>query len=138
MLITFIGTKMNRMNKIVAIVVVALLSGCATIFNGTVTAIDVNTPVKADFKILDKKGKVISSGTTPSRVYLSNRAGYFEPARYTIKYSRYNIPLQSDTVAGTLSPWYLGNLLHGGFVGMLIIDPLTGGMWELYKVSRLR
>lgn len=27
--------------------------------------------------------------------------------------------------------WYFGNLLLGGFLGMLIIDPATGAMWKI-------
>ncbi|MDR1896957.1 MAG: hypothetical protein LBR10_09235, partial [Prevotellaceae bacterium] len=27
--------------------------------------------------------------------------------------------------------WYFGNLLLGGWPGMLIIDPLTGAMWKI-------
>lgn len=30
-----------------------------------------------------------------------------------------------------LNGWYFGNLLIGGFLGMLIIDPATGAMWKL-------
>lgn len=27
--------------------------------------------------------------------------------------------------------WYMGNLLFGGFIGFLIVDPATGAMWKL-------
>ena len=27
--------------------------------------------------------------------------------------------------------WYFGNILFGGLIGMLIIDPATGAMWKL-------
>jgi len=28
------------------------------------------------------------------------------------------------------NPWYIGNLLFGGVLGMVIVDPLTGSMWR--------
>jgi hypothetical protein len=30
-----------------------------------------------------------------------------------------------------VSGWYFGNLLFGGVIGMLIVDPLTGAMYNL-------
>jgi hypothetical protein len=27
--------------------------------------------------------------------------------------------------------WYLGNIVFGGLVGLLVVDPLTGAMWKL-------
>lgn len=30
-----------------------------------------------------------------------------------------------------LNGWYFGNLLLGGVIGMLIVDPATGSMWKL-------
>jgi hypothetical protein len=34
-------------------------------------------------------------------------------------------------VRAELSGWYFGNLVFGGIIGMLIVDPLTGSMWNL-------
>ncbi|AXO88710.1 hypothetical protein DZC75_12155 [Pseudomonas parafulva] len=31
----------------------------------------------------------------------------------------------------TISGWYWGNILLGGVIGMLIVDPLTGAMYKL-------
>jgi hypothetical protein len=30
--------------------------------------------------------------------------------------------------------WYIGNILFGGLIGILIVDPLTGAMWKLDDV----
>lgn len=30
-----------------------------------------------------------------------------------------------------LDGWYFGNILIGGLLGMLIIDPATGAMWKI-------
>jgi hypothetical protein len=31
----------------------------------------------------------------------------------------------------SLSGWYLGNIVFGGLIGMLIVDPMTGAMYNL-------
>jgi hypothetical protein len=41
-------------------------------------------------------------------------------------YSQAEIKLDSS-----VSGWYFGNLLLGGLIGMLIVDPLTGAMYNL-------
>ena len=28
--------------------------------------------------------------------------------------------------------WYIGNILFGGLIGMIIVDPATGDMWDYY------
>jgi hypothetical protein len=33
------------------------------------------------------------------------------------------------TITGTVSGWYIGNILFGGLIGMLAVDPNTGGMY---------
>jgi hypothetical protein len=38
---------------------------------------------------------------------------------------------QTATLQKELDAWYLGNILLGGLIGMLIVDPLTGAMWKL-------
>lgn len=30
-----------------------------------------------------------------------------------------------------MNGWYIGNLLFGGIIGLLIVDPATGAMWTL-------
>ena len=35
------------------------------------------------------------------------------------------------TIVGTMSGWYIGNILFGGLIGMLAVDPVTGAMYVL-------
>ncbi len=35
------------------------------------------------------------------------------------------------SITSRLDGWYFGNILLGGLLGMLIIDPLSGAMWKL-------
>jgi hypothetical protein len=64
-------------------------------------------------------------------VKLKSGAGYFSKASYSIKvrkegYNEVVIPVEFK-----LNGWYFGNLLFGGFPGLLVADPLTGAMWRL-------
>ena len=39
---------------------------------------------------------------------------------------------QTVTVDANVNGWYIaGNLVFGGLVGYLVVDPLTGAMWTL-------
>ncbi|XXQ51474.1 hypothetical protein ACA040_000098 [Xenophilus aerolatus] len=33
------------------------------------------------------------------------------------------------TITPTVSGWYIGNILFGGLIGMIGVDPATGGMY---------
>jgi hypothetical protein len=35
------------------------------------------------------------------------------------------------TLESNVSGWYVGNILFGGLIGMLIVDPITGAMYTL-------
>lgn len=35
------------------------------------------------------------------------------------------------SIRSELSGWYFGNIVFGGLIGMLIVDPATGAMWNL-------
>jgi hypothetical protein len=34
-------------------------------------------------------------------------------------------------VDSRINGWYVGNIVFGGLIGWLIVDPLTGAMWAL-------
>ena len=38
---------------------------------------------------------------------------------------------QVATISAELDGWYIGNIVFGGLIGMLIVDPATGAMWRL-------
>lgn len=64
-------------------------------------------------------------------VTLKSGAGYFSRAIYEVKITAPGFEDQFSTINYKLNGWYFGNLLIGGALGMLIIDPLTGGMWKI-------
>ena len=109
-----------------------LFSSCATIFGKSSYPVSINTsPTGATVSITDKKSKEVFKGTTPATVTLKSGAGYFSKAEYQVKLSSPGYADQIIPVNYKLNGWYFGNLLIGGVIGMLIVDPATGAMWKL-------
>jgi hypothetical protein len=116
----------------VLILPVLLLTGCATIVGKDTFPLTINSnPDGASILIKDEKGTKVFSGTTPTTVTLTAGESYFHAKSYNITFSKSGYADQYVEVKATLSGWYFGNLLFGGIVGILIVDPITGKMWKL-------
>ena len=117
---------------LLAIVFPTLLSSCASIFGKSSYPVSINSnPSGATVSITDKKGKEVYKGVSPATVTLKSGAGYFGKAEYQVKISSTGFAEQIIPVNYKLNGWYFGNLLLGGVIGMLIVDPVTGAMWKL-------
>ncbi len=117
-----------------AAALLALLPSCATIVKqGTQSVAIDSRPSGLDFVVKDPEGKVVGSGKTPTTVKLNTGAGYFRPAVYTIQTKRGGKVLGEQTITGKTSGWYFGNILIGGLIGLVVVDPLTGAMYSLPK-----
>lgn len=113
-------------------VLVILSTGCSSIVSKSSYVVEINSdPEGADFVISNRAGEEVLSGVTPNASTLKASSGFFKPEQYTINFSKKGYQPSSDTVSGSLDPWYFGNILIGGLLGMLIIDPATGAMYEL-------
>jgi hypothetical protein len=109
-----------------------LIASCATIVSKTSYPVSIDTkPEGATVSITDKRGKEVYKGQSPSTVVLKSGAGFFAKAEYQVKVSAPGFAEQVIPVNYKLNGWYFGNLLFGGVIGMLIIDPATGAMWKL-------
>ncbi|MEO7306047.1 MAG: hypothetical protein ABIR78_03485 [Ferruginibacter sp.] len=129
---TFLGLAM------VAIATTVLFSSCATLFGHSSYAVLINSePSGAIVNITNKKNKEIFNGQTPATVTLKSSAGFFSKAEYQVKISSTGYTEQIIPVTFTLNGWYFGNILIGGLVGMLIVDPLTGAMWKLESPQKI-
>lgn len=116
------------------LIIFGFLIGCATIIgkSGPETLNIRSTPEQADVVIIDEGGTKIFVGKTPTTVSLEKKKGYFRGKKYTIKISKPGYAEQNLTVDTKLNGWYLGgNLIFGGLIGWLIVDPATGAMWTL-------
>lgn len=109
-----------------------LLTGCASIISQSNWAVAIkSTPDTANFSITNQNGDKIHSGTTPATVNLASGAGYFDGEKYTLSFSKPGFQDTTATLDTSLNGWYFGNLVFGGILGILVIDPATGAMFKL-------
>ena len=58
-------------------------------------------------------------------------SGFFGKAHYQVKFTKDGYDTKTIPVNFKLDGWYFGNILFGGVIGMLIVDPATGAMYKL-------
>lgn len=111
---------------------VVLSSGCASIVSNSTYPVAINSnPEGADFVITNSKGVDVHSGHTPETVDLKSSQGYFSSAAYVIKFKKTGYSDKTLSLQGSIDGWYWANILFGGIIGMVIVDPATGAMWKL-------
>lgn len=127
---------MKTILKTIVISSVAALYGCASIVSDSTYPLSLNSnPLGSSFTITNKNGQLIHSGNTPATVTLKSGAGYFSGEKYFISLKKPGFEASEITVDTSLDGWYIGNILFGGLIGMLIIDPITGAMWKLPETA---
>lgn len=123
---------MNLKITFLAISSILLLTGCASIVSKTSWPISINSsPSEAKISIKDKKGIEIYTGSTPATLKLKSGAGFFSKARYQVTFEKAGYEKKVVPVEFKLNGWYWGNIIFGGPLGLLIIDPATGAMFKL-------
>jgi hypothetical protein len=110
----------------------AAVGGCATIVSKSSQTITVTSvPEAATVKIKNGSGVEVHGGTTPMTVTLKKGRGYFKAEHYIVSFSKDGYQTRDVAVSGQVNGWYFGNILFGGLIGMLAVDPATGAMYTL-------
>ncbi|MDR0412158.1 MAG: hypothetical protein LBH75_09355 [Treponema sp.] len=110
------------------------LTGCATIFSGTTQSVSITTdPADAAVVIYDENNSRVLETVTPAKIKLKRGTGFFRGASYTLEITKDGYGKQFVQITPALNGgWYIaGNIVLGGLLGIVIIDPLTGAMWNL-------
>ena len=130
---------MKRIFSIIVLTIVAVaFSSCATIFTPSRYPITFNTnPEGATVKIENRSQRIVFEGVSPTTVKLKAAAGYMKKEEYKITISKEGYAPKVILITPNLDGWYVGNLLIGGFIGMLIIDPASGAMYKIAKEDRI-
>lgn len=90
------------------------------------------TPDTAQVSVKDQFGTEVYRQTGPGTAPLKKGRGYFKRFNYSLVASAPGYPTKIAPLDGGVSLWYaLGNLVFGGLIGWLIVDPITGAMWTL-------
>ena len=123
---------MKKITSMALVLFVLLASSCASIVSKSNYPISINsTPSEAKIVITDKNGQEVFSGNTPANLKLKAGSGYFSKAQYQVKFTKDGYETKTVPVVFKLDAWYFGNILIGGVIGLLIVDPLTGAMYKL-------
>lgn len=119
--------------KMVAVsALTASLFGCASIVSDSQYTVALNSsPDNAQFVVTNKSGQKVHSGRTPSSIVLKASSGFFQGESYAIEIEKEGFQAKSYALTSTVDGWYFGNILLGGWLGMLIVDPATGAMFKL-------
>ena len=109
----------------------ASLTGCANIVSNSKWPVNVQSnPAGAKCTVAKKSGLVVHTGETPMILTLDASAGYFSSEEYKVDCKKDGYKPTISTIESSMNGWYVGNLLFGGLIGFLIVDPATGAMWK--------
>lgn len=109
-----------------------LAGGCASIVHGGSRTVAINTqPAGAKATITKADGTAVLVSTTPCTVSLDPKRGYFKGQAYRLQLDLTGYQSVSLELRPEMTGWYWGNIVFGGLIGMLVVDPLTGSMWNI-------
>jgi hypothetical protein len=112
--------------------VCALAAGCATIVHNGPREISVRSnPPGAKVSIYDRSNTLVQTNTTPFQAMLDPHFGYFQGQAYRMEFEMPGHANAEVNLQPAVSGWYFANILFGGVIGLLIVDPLTGAMYNL-------
>jgi hypothetical protein len=115
-----------------AVAAAVLMSGCSTIMEGGTQPLSIRSvPETTTISVTNRAGDKIHVGTTPTTLTLKRGAGYFKAESYTIHFEKEGYQARDVVVTASVNGWYWANLLFGGILGMLIVDPVSGAMYSL-------
>lgn len=126
---------MDILKRIALILCFCGLVGCASIVSsGPKTLPIMSQPDGATCEITNINSNImIAKATTPYTAVLKRDNGFFQKASYKVKiYKEGFIPQEVEVTAG-INGWYFGNIVFGGLIGILIVDPATGAMWQIHE-----
>ena len=119
------------MRYLTLLVAALALTSCASIVSDTRYPIKVKTyPQGAHCTITDDDGNIVAQQVTPFTYEAQSGVGYFDANKLHFDFYLDGHDDNVVTLDTKLDPWYLGNLVLGGLVGLFLVDPLTGAMFE--------
>jgi hypothetical protein len=110
--------------------------GCASIAHNGNRSIAISTDPPGATASVRKAGgasinDVVVVEKTPCTISLDPKGGYFRGQNYTLRLELAGYETTEIALTPKMSGWYWGNLLIGGLIGMLAVDPATGAMWNI-------
>ena len=126
------STILFHLKLVVIITSSAFLTSCASIVSRTKWPLAVDSkPEGVHVSITNRSGKEVFAGKTPVATTLKSGSGFFGKESYIVALTYKGTETRKINVECKLNGWYFGNLLIGGLIGLLIVDPATGAMYRL-------
>lgn len=112
--------------------VIIFFNSCATLLSESSYPVVISTnPPGAKVSIKDKQGFNFYVGHTPVYVDLPAKSGYFSKAFYLVTIQKESYETKLIPITFSIDEFYFYNALSSSFfIGMLIIDPISGAMWK--------
>lgn len=122
----------SRIASLVIGAAAVFAGGCATIVHSGPRAIPVaSDPPGAHVTIFNRDNEAVTTQTTPFIAELEPKYGYFKGQNYRLVFDMPGYASAEAKLTSSVSGWYFGNIVFGGLLGLLIVDPLTGAMYNL-------
>lgn len=122
-------------SRLVASLLVAaslLGGGCASIVHGGFRTVSIaSDPAGARVLVRKWGGPLVAEQTTPCAIQLEPKGRYFQGQSYLVRIEMAGYRPAIVALRPSVSGWYFANLALGGLIGMLVVDPLTGAMWNI-------
>jgi hypothetical protein len=123
---------LTNLKILIITALIVTLSSCASIVSRSWYPVSFESePSQAQITVTDRNGKQLFSGKTPKVLELKSSAGFFKRASYIVIFNKPGFAERKIALTATVNGWYFGNLLFGGILGFLVIDPATGAMYRL-------
>ncbi|MFP1683608.1 hypothetical protein ACLD0W_13930 [Alloalcanivorax sp. C16-1] len=124
---------MKAITSAAALAVAIQLSGCASIVSDSSYSVSLqSSPERANYVVTNQRsGKRIAAGVTPAMISLPAKNGFFSGAKYQVTFEHEGFNSSTVPLNASMDGWYWGNIVFGGLLGILIVDPATGAMWKL-------
>jgi hypothetical protein len=120
------------LSLLILLSICAFLGSCATIVSHTKWPIAIESkPEGVHVSIRNKSGFEIFAGHTPVVTQLRSGGGFFGKESYIVTLTHKSGEQRKINVECRINGWYFGNIIFGGLIGMLIVDPATGAMYRL-------
>lgn len=118
--------------KALSVAIMVSLTGCASIVSKSSWPVSIQSnPSGAKCVVTNNKGIAIQSGETPMMVTVDSGSGFFSKGRYSVSCNKEGFDIGRSELSAHMNGWYWGNIVFGGVIGLLIVDPATGAMWRM-------
>ena len=105
-------------------------TSCATLFTRSKYDVRLNSyPQNATFKVVDAKGRLVATGTTPATVRLKAGGGFFKRGKYLVSLNKSGYYPVESIISSEYDANNLLNLFSWGLYGFAL-DGYTGAMWK--------